>query len=80
MADFSLSSILPALITATVVGGLAYLGTVRAGAKTEGVLTTKIDDLGHRMGRIETDNADQWKVIRETQADVGWLQGKANGR
>lgn len=83
--------IIGAVLSAIGVGLVNLFATNRASGRTEGAITTAIKAIKERMDRKDADNEarfekieknddEQWSVIRQTQHDVGYLQGRANGK
>lgn len=54
--------------------------TSRASGKTEGIIRTEIAGHKERIDKIEEEQDSQWSAINKHTADIGYLQGKTNGK
>lgn len=93
--DQPTATVIAAVVSALVVGGLAVLSNAFIGSrnqgKTEGVITEQVKGVTDRMDRrdaqvdskfhdLDEENKDQWSKIHQHTAEIGYLQGKANGK
>jgi hypothetical protein len=69
---------------AVIAGALSVIGnaivTARATGKTEGTIQTALAGLSKRVDEVDDDNKSQWKTIERHTSEIGYLQGKVNGR
>lgn len=62
----------------TIVGNAIV--TSRASGKTEGIIRTELTGHKERIEKIEVEQGQQWKEIGKHTAEIGYLQGKTNGK
>ena len=53
---------------------------IYAAGKTQGVVRTQLTALGQRTDKLEEDSTAQWKELSRHTAQIGYLEGKVNGK
>lgn len=78
--DATFAGIAGALITGAITGVVNAIVTAKAAGKTEGTIQTAIGALSKRVDEVDDDNKTQWVTIERHTSEIGYLQGKVNGR
>lgn len=66
-----------AIVIALIGNAIVVIWT---SGKTQGVINTKINALDQRTDKLEDDSTAQWKEISRHTAQIGYLEGKVNGK
>lgn len=79
-----MEAIIAGVAAALITGVIAIVSNVmissKAAGKTEGAVQAGLGALSQRVASVEEDNRDQWKTIERHTSEIGYLQGKANGK
>ena len=67
-----------AAIAVALIGNA--LVVIWTSGKTQGVINTQINALGQRTDKLEEDSTAQWKELSRHTAQIGYLEGKVNGK
>jgi len=62
----------------TIIGNAVVV--IYASGKTQGVIKTQLNALGQRTDKLEEDSTAQWKELSRHTAQIGYLEGKVNGK
>ena len=87
----SLAPVISALIAAAVTGLINWRATLKASGRMEGAVEQGLKSLHERLDRHEEEDRRQfnevreqhnrqWKTIDRHTAEIGFLQGKTNGK
>jgi hypothetical protein len=93
--DQPTATIVASLVSALFVGGAASLTNAIVSSnnrgKTEGIITESLKGITDRMDHreaeterkfqvVEKEQDQQWREINRHTSDIGYLQGKLNGK
>lgn len=65
-------------IVIAAIGNAAIV--IYASGRTQGIIKTQLNVLTQRTDKLEDDSTAQWKELSKHTAQIGYLEGKVNGK